>query len=74
MDADKLSTAEYYQGSLNAFVCFKCRKWCERKEMQKCDKKGIELTFQEVSAEQMQRFEQEALEHGYSKTTIGMRI
>ncbi|KAA6331780.1 Tyrosine recombinase XerC [termite gut metagenome] len=73
-DADKWGTAEYYEGSLNAFTCFKCGKWCERKEMQKCDKKGIELTFQEVSAEQMQRYEQEALAHGYSKTTIGMRI
>jgi integrase len=73
-DADKLGTAEYYQGSLNAFICFKCGKWCERKEMQKCDKTGIELTFQEVSAEQMQRFEQEALACGYSKTTVGMRI
>jgi site-specific recombinase XerD len=72
--ADKLGTAEYYQGSLNAFVCFKCGKWCERKEMQQCKKEGIELTFQEVTAEQMQRFEQEALAHGYSKTTIGMRI
>ncbi|KAA6329006.1 Tyrosine recombinase XerC, partial [termite gut metagenome] len=71
---DKLGTAEYYEGSLNAFICFKCGKWCERREMQKCDKKGIELTFQEVSTEQMQRYEQEALAHGYSKTTIGMRI
>ncbi|KAA6313557.1 Tyrosine recombinase XerC, partial [termite gut metagenome] len=73
-DTDKLGTAEYYEGSLNAFICFKCGKWCERREMQKCDKKGIELTFQEVSTEQMQRYEQEALAHGYSKTTIGMRI
>jgi len=73
-NVDKLGTAEYYQGSLNAFICFKCGKWCKRKEMQQCDKKGIELTFQEVSAEQMQRFEQEALAHGYSKTTVGMRI
>ncbi|KAA6342134.1 Tyrosine recombinase XerC [termite gut metagenome] len=74
IDTDKLGTAEYYEGSLNAFICFKCGKWCERREMQKCDKKGIELTFQEVSTEQMQRYEQEALAHGYSKTTIGMRI
>ncbi|MDR1601051.1 MAG: phage integrase SAM-like domain-containing protein [Tannerella sp.] len=73
-DTDKLGTAEYYQGSLNAFICFKCGKWCERKEMQKCDKKGFALTFQEVSAEQMQRFEQEVLAHGYSRTTIGMRV
>jgi integrase len=73
-NADKLGTAEYYQGSLNAFICFRCGKWCERKEMQKCDKKGVVLTFQEVSAEQMQRFEQELLAHGYSKATIGMRI
>ncbi|MDR2147794.1 MAG: site-specific integrase [Tannerella sp.] len=73
-DTDKLGTAEYYQGSLNAFICFKCGKWCERKEMQKCDKKGVELTFQEISAEQMQRFEQESLSHGYSKATVGMRI
>ena len=73
-NVDKLGTAEYYQGSLNAFICFKCGKWCRRNEMQQCDKKGIELTFQEVSAEQMQRFEQEALAHGYSKTTVGMRI
>lgn len=72
--ADKLGTAEYYQGSMNAFICFKCGKWCERKEMQKCKKDFIELTFQEITAEQMQRFEQEALAHGYSKTTIGMRI
>jgi site-specific recombinase XerD len=74
INADRLSTAEYYQNSLNAFICFKCGKWCERKEMQKCNKNGIELTFQEVSAEQMQRFEQELLSHGYSKATIGMRI
>ena len=73
-DADKLGSAEYYAGSLNAFICFKCGKWCERKEMQKCKKEGIELTFQEVSTEQMQRYEQEALAHGYSKTTVGMRI
>jgi site-specific recombinase XerD len=42
--------------------------------MQQCKKEGFELTFQEVTAEQMQRFEQEALTHGYSKTTISMRI
>lgn len=74
IDADKLNTAEFYQGALNAFVCFKCGKWCKRKEMQKCSKDIQELTFQDITAEQMQRFEKEALEHGYTKTTIAMRM
>ena len=72
--ANKLGTAEYYQGSLNAFICFKCGKWCGRKEMQQCKKEGVELMFKEINAEQMRRFEQEALAHGYSKTTVSMRI
>lgn len=71
---NKLNTAEFYQGALNAFVCFKCGKWCKRKEMQKCNKDFIELTFRDVTVEQMQRFEKEALAHGYTKTTIAMRM
>lgn len=73
-DANKLNTAEFYQGALNAFVCFKCGKWCKRKEMQKCSKDIVELTFQDITAEQMQRFEKEALANGYTKTTIAMRM
>lgn len=73
-DTNKLNTAEFYQGALNAFVCFKCGKWCKRKDMQKCSKDFIELTFQDITAEQMQRFEKEALSHGYTKTTIAMRM
>ncbi|QIK55705.1 site-specific integrase [Dysgonomonas sp. HDW5B] len=74
IDANKLNTAEFYQGALNAFVCFKCGKWCGRREMQKCTKDLFELTFQDVTAEKMQRFEKEALAHGYTKTTIAMRM
>jgi integrase len=72
--AGQLGTAEYYEGALNGFICFKCGKWCERKEMQRCDKKGIELSFKEVNADMMQRYEQAAVSHGYSKTTVNMRI
>lgn len=73
-DTNKLNTAEFYQGALNAFVCFKCGKWCGRRDMQRCSKDFIELTFQDITAEQMQRFEKEALSHGYTKTTIAMRM
>ena len=73
-DENKLNSAEYYQGALNAFVCFKCGKWCGRKDMQQCTKDNFELLFQEITAEQMQKFEKEALTHGYSKTTIAMRM
>ena len=69
-----MNTAEFYQGALNAFVCFKCGKWCKRKEIQKCSKDIVELTFQDITAKQMQRFEKEALTYGYTKTTIAMRM
>lgn len=70
----RLNTAEFYHGALNTFICFKYGKWCKRKEMQKCSKSFIELTFQDVTAKQMQRFEKEALAHGYTKTTVAMRM
>lgn len=70
----QITSADYYQGVLNSFVCFKCGKNCKRTEMQKCDKKGIKLSFSEINLDFLQKYEQNSISNGKSKTTVAIRM
>ena len=70
----QITSAGYYRGVLNSLICYKCGKNCKRTEMQKCDKKGIEISFNEINVDFLQKYEQNAVSNGKSKTTVAIRM